>query len=432
MGIITTAPRGTQDVLPDESYKWQIIEDVMRRVAQSYGFSEIRTPVFEHTELFLRSVGDTTDVVQKEMYTFNDKGNRSVTLRPEGTASSARAILEHGIYNNGLPVKVYYFDSCYRYEKPQAGRLREFHQFGIELFGASLATADAEVIALARSIFECLGIEDKLSLQINSIGCESCRKLYQEALVKYFNEHKESLCDTCRERLEKNPLRIFDCKCSRCKNVAENAPIILDYLCDECDSHFEQVKSYLDLANIKYKINSNIVRGLDYYTKTVFEFVYEDNDMQITVCGGGRYDNLISELGGPHMPSLGFGIGMQRILMILNDKASALSQIEKPTCDLYIIGIGEKAKAEAFKLCESVRAGSLNAQCDLTGRSLKAQLKYADKIGAKYSLVIGDNEIENGVANIKNMSDRTTEKISLNENFFDEFSNIYLAKFAGE
>lgn len=432
MGIITTAPRGTQDVLPDESYKWQIIEDAMRRVAQSYGFSEIRTPVFEHTELFLRSVGNTTDVVQKEMYTFNDKGNRSITLRPEGTASSARAILEHGIYNNGLPVKVYYFDSCYRYEKPQAGRLREFHQFGVELFGASLATADAEVIALARSIFECLGIENKLSLQINSIGCEFCRNSYQEALLRYFNEHKEGLCNTCRERLERNPLRIFDCKCSQCKNIAKNAPIILNYLCDECDSHFAQVKSYLDLANIKYKINPNIVRGLDYYTKTVFEFVYEDDYTQITVCGGGRYDNLVSELGGPHMPSLGFGIGMQRILMLLKDKDSALSQIEKPTCDLYIVGIGEKAKAEAFKLCESVRTGSLNAQCDLNGRSLKAQLKYADKIGAKYSLVIGDNEIENGVANIKNMSDRTTKEISLNENFFDEFSNIYLSEFAGK
>lgn len=432
MELITTAPRGTQDVLPEESYKWQIVEDVMRRVAQSYGFSEIRTPVFEHTELFLRSVGDTTDVVQKEMYTFKDKADRSITLRPEGTASVARAVLEHGLYNNGLPIKTYYFDSCYRYEKPQAGRLREFHQFGVETFGAPLAVADAEIIALARSIFECLGLNDKLRLQINSIGCEKCRVAYQNALKAYFDEHKEKLCHTCIDRLDRNPLRIFDCKSPICHEVTEDAPIILDYLCDECKEHFEQVKKYLDTSEIEYEVNANIVRGLDYYTKTVFEFVYRDKDSELTVCGGGRYDNLISELGGVSIPSLGFGVGMERILMILSNKDSVLSKIEKPTCDLYIIGLGEKCESLAFKLCETIREGSLNAQCDLSGRSLKAQLKYADKIGAKYSLIIGEDEISSGFADLKDMSKGDKNRISLGENFFDEFSNIYLTKFAGD
>ena len=430
MEIITTAPRGTQDVLPEESYKWQIVEDVMRRVAQSYGYSEIRTPVFEHTELFLRSVGDTTDVVQKEMYTFKDKGNRSITLRPEGTASVARAILEHGLYNKGLPIKTYYFYSCYRYEKPQAGRLREFNQFGVELFGAPLAIADAEIISLARSVFECLALDDKLSLQINSIGCEKCRQVYQEALKKYFDAHKEELCGTCKDRLDRNPLRIFDCKCENCKKIAANAPVILEYLCDECQSHFDDVKKHLDSIGMEYHVNPNIVRGLDYYTKTVFEFVYNDGENELTVCGGGRYDNLISELGGPATPSLGFGLGMQRILMILNKDGSVLSEIEKPTCDLYIVGLGDKAKSLAFSLCEAVRAGSLNAQCDLSGRSLKAQLKYADKIGAKYSLVIGDSEIESGYAELKNMGDGTLTKISLEDEFFQNFSNVYLERFA--
>lgn len=432
MELITTAPRGTQDVLPEESYKWQIVEDVMRRVAQSYGFSEIRTPVFEHTELFLRSVGDTTDVVQKEMYTFKDKADRSITLRPEGTASVARAVLEHGLYNNGLPIKTYYFDSCYRYEKPQAGRLREFHQFGVETFGAPLAVADAEIIALARSVFECLGLNDKLSLQINSIGCEKCRAAYQNALKEYFVEHKEKLCHTCTDRLDRNPLRIFDCKSPICHEVTENAPVILDYLCDDCKEHFDQVKKYLDTSEIEYEVNANIVRGLDYYTKTVFEFVYKDKDSELTVCGGGRYDNLISELGGVSIPSLGFGIGMERILMILSNKDSVLSKIEKPTCDLYIIGLGEKCESLAFKLCETIREGSLNAQCDLSGRSLKAQLKYADKIGAKYSLIIGEDEISSGFADLKDMSKGDKNRISLGENFFDEFSNIYLTKFAGD
>ena len=427
MALTTKSVRGTQDVLPKDSYKWHLMEDVMRRVAATCGFREIRTPVFENTELFQRSVGETTDVVQKEMYTFTTKGGDSITLRPEGTAGAVRAMLEHGLYNDALPIKAYYFTSCYRYEKPQAGRLREFHQFGAEVFGASAPAADAEIISFAKSVFDNLQVEN-LSLEINSIGCPECRKKYHAALKAYFEQYKDDLCETCLTRLEKNPMRILDCKSPVCSKIAAGAPIMLDYLCDDCKAHFEGVKACLDAIGIAFTINPKIVRGLDYYTRTVFEFVSGDIGAQSTVCGGGRYDGLVTEMGGPAMPSLGFAIGMERLLMILEaQKDSALSYYREDNCDLYIAGLGTAAQLAAFRLAQQVRTTSLNAECDLAGRSLKAQMKYADKIGAKFSMVLGDSELENKIAKVKNMRSGEQTPINLDDDFYSSFMNIYIA-----
>lgn len=423
MDLITKSVKGTQDVLPKESYKWQFIEKIMREEAQAHSFKEIRTPVFEHTELFQRSVGDTTDVVQKEMYTFNTKGEDSITLRPEGTAGSARAILEHGVYNDGYPIKAYYFTSCYRYEKPQKGRLREFHQFGMEVYGAASYFADAEVICAADSIFKRLGVKG-LNLEINSIGCPNCRANYHKALKEYFAEHTSELCETCLSRLEKNPMRILDCKSPICSKIAEKAPTVLDYICDDCREHFEGVKKCLDSVGIEYTVNPTIVRGLDYYTRTVFEFVSSSIGAQGTVCGGGRYDGLIEELGGQHTPSLGYAIGIERLLLLL--EAQSIEIPAAPTCDIYIAGLGEKAQLKSFELVKTVRSSSLSAECDIVGRSLKAQMKYADKIGAKFSIVLGDSEIESGKAQLKNMETGEKAEISLGENFFSDFYNIYI------
>ena len=423
MALITKKLRGTEDVLPAESYRWQFLEDIMREQARVYGFSEIRTPVFENTQLFMRGVGETTDVVQKEMYTFETKGGESVTLRPEGTAGAARALLEHGVYNDGLPVKASYFVSCYRYEKPQAGRLREFHQFGLEVYGTQKPTADAELICAAASIFERLGIDD-LSLEINSIGCPTCRAKYHAALKEYFAANETELCDTCKGRLERNPMRILDCKSKVCSGIAKDAPVILDYLCDECEEHFKGVKACLDSAGVEYTVNPRIVRGLDYYTKTVFEFVSTSIGAQSTVCGGGRYDGLIEELGGQPLPSLGFALGMERLLLLLDSKGI---EIPKPEpCALYVAALGNSAEAKAFSLVKNLRDASLHAQYDIVGRGLKAQMKYANKIGAQYSLVIGDNEIENSKANLKNMATGEQVEISLGDDFVSQFTAIYL------
>ncbi len=424
MDLITKSVKGTQDVLPKESYKWQFIEGIMRQEAQAHSFKEIRTPVFEHTELFQRSVGDTTDVVQKEMYTFNTKGEDSITLRPEGTAGSARAILEHGVYNDGYPIKAYYFTSCYRYEKPQKGRLREFHQFGMEVYGAASCFADAEVICAADSIFKRLGVKG-LRLELNSIGCPTCRASYHKALKTYFEGYKDKLCDTCLSRLEKNPMRILDCKSPICSEIAAGAPTVLEYICDDCRDHFEGVKKCLDAVGIVYTVNPKIVRGLDYYTRTVFEFVATSIGAQGTVCGGGRYDGLIEELGGQHTPSLGYAIGIERLLLLLESQGVKIP--DAPTCDLYIAGLGEAAQLKSFGLVKQIRASTLSAECDIVGRSLKAQMKYADKIGAKFSIVIGDSELESDKAQLKNM--RTGEKIeiSLGDSFFNEFYNVYIA-----
>lgn len=410
MALITKAPRGTQDILPRNSYRWQVVENILMETAAHYGFKEIRTPVFEHTELFQRSVGETTDVVQKEMYTFEDKGGRSITLRPEGTAGAARAMLENALYNEGLPVKVYYRDSCYRYEKPQAGRLREFHQFGVEVFGTPSPAADAEIICIAHAIFERLDVKN-IELELNSIGCPSCRAEYHKALRAYFEQYKDQLCETCLGRLERNPMRILDCKSPVCSQIAAGAPVMLDYICEDCKNHFENVKRYLDAAEISYSINPTIVRGLDYYTRTVFEFVSHEIGAQGTVCGGGRYDGLVKEMGGQDMPSLGFGMGMERLLLLLENQGVELP--EQEPCDVYIAGIGDAAQVEAFRLVQEIRDEGFSAECDVAGRSLKAQMKYADKIGAKFSMVLGDNELETGRANLKNMANGEQQEVEL-------------------
>lgn len=422
MSLITKRVYGAEDVLPKDSYKWQLIEDIMRSEAAAYGFKEIRTPVFEHTELFQRGVGDTTDVVQKEMYTFNTKGGTSLSLRPEGTSGAARAVLEHAVYNDGLPIKTYYFDSCYRYEKKQANRYREFHQFGVELYGASSPAADAEIISLATTLFDRLGVTD-LQLELNSIGCPVCRAEYHKALKKYFESYKDKLCDTCLSRLEKNPMRILDCKSPVCSEIAKDAPVVLDYLCDDCKNHFQQVKAYLDAAEIPYIVNPKIVRGLDYYTKTVFEFVTTRLGAQGTVCGGGRYDGLIEELGGQHTPSLGFGLGMERLLALMEEQGIEIPL--PPSCDIYIAGLGEEAQKKAFTLVKEVRETSLIAECDIVGRSLRAQMKYADKIGAKFSMVIGENEINENKAILKNMETGEKTEVPLDEQFINAFFHHY-------
>lgn len=408
--MIIKAPRGTADILPDSINQWKYVEKITQETAETFGYSEIRTPVFEHTELFERGVGDTTDVVQKEMYTFNDKGDRSITLRPEGTASVARAYLEHSFFALPLPVKLFYSITCYRYEKPQAGRLREFHQFGVEAYGSPEPAVDAEVIALASTIFKNLGING-LSLNINSIGCPECRKKYNEALVSYLSSHSDSLCETCNIRLNKNPMRVLDCKSHVCKGVAEKAPYIIDYICDDCRSHFDKTKTHLDKMGIAYEIDPTIVRGLDYYTKTVFEFVSADIGAQGTVCGGGRYDNLIGLLGGSPTPGIGFALGMERILLVMNAQGISFPTIKKP--QIYIASIGQAETATA--LCHSLRLKGIYAECDLLGRSLKAQMKNADRIGAAFTVVLGDDEVISGIARLKNMADGTVSEININD-----------------
>jgi len=422
MALITKAIKGTKDVLPKDVHKNQYIEATALDVASKFGYKEIRTPVFEHTELFQRGVGDTTDVVQKEMYTFDDKGGRSITLRPEGTAGAVRSFLENGLCNEALPQKVCYLTSCYRYEKPQAGRLREFHQFGVECFGTASPLADAEIIALAKSIFDTLGVRD-LSLEINSIGCPKCRAKYHKALKEYFASRKDELCDTCKGRLDRNPMRILDCKSPICHEIAQGAPVVIDYLCDECKEHFEKVQKYLDAQNIEYKINPQIVRGLDYYTKTVFEFVSNSIGAQGTVCGGGRYDGLVEELGGQHTASLGFAMGLERLMLLMEAQGCEFPQAEKP--DLFIVALGEKATLKALEIAKDMREEGFSALLDLNQRSVRAQMKYADKLGAKFNVVIGDNEVENKIAKLKNMQTGEETEINL-DTFVSGFYNISL------
>ena len=412
MALITQAPRGTQDVLPGTSYKWQYVEQTALSIARDFGFQEIRTPVFEHTNLFQRSVGETTDVVQKEMYTFEDKGGRSITLRPEGTAGAARAVLEHGLLAGALPVKVSYLTSCYRYEKSQKGRYREFHQFGVECFGASAPQADAEVISLAMLIIKTLGLNN-VALHINSIGCPQCRARYHEALKAFFTDHVDELCGTCLSRLERNPMRILDCKSPVCHEIAAKAPVMLEYLCEDCQQHFDAVKGCLDAAGIKYVIDTHIVRGLDYYTRTVFELVSHQG---LVVAGGGRYDGLVSELGGAAQPGLGFGMGIERLLMTMEEQGVRFP--DAPTCDLYFVSMGAAAAQKCFALATAMREGGAAVECDIVGRSLKAQMKYADKLGARYTVVVGDNELETGRAQLKDMTTGAVEEVPLDEGLY--------------
>lgn len=409
-------PKGTKDVLPADSYKWQYVEGVARETARLFNLKEIRTPVFEHTEVFLRGVGDTTDIVTKEMYTFRDKGDRSITLKPEGTAGVARSFIENGLAGGVLPAKMYYIIPAFRYERPQAGRLREFHQFGVEIFGAEGADTDAEVIALADSLLKNLGL--RVKLHINSIGCPACRAAYNKALREYFSPHLEALCYDCKTRFEKNPLRLLDCKEEGCRKINAAAPTILEYLCLECAAHFEALKTYLSLAGIAYEIDPRIVRGLDYYTRTVFEFVSDDIGAQGTVCGGGRYDGLIAELGGAPAPAVGFAAGIERLLLVMEATGVEIPRPEGPTA--YLAGLDDACREKAFGLCVKLRAAGIAAETDHMKRSVKAQFKYADKLGAKYVAVIGGNELESGAMNVKRMATSESETVTF-ENAVEYF-----------
>ena len=403
------APKGTRDVTPAESYRWQYVEELIRKTTAKYGFKEIRTPVIEHTELFLRSVGDTTDVVQKEMYTFNDKGGRSITLKPEGTAGTVRMFVEHGLFAEAMPMKVYYLNCpVFRYERPQAGRLREHHQFGVECFGAPEPSADAEVISMAWDIFTAMGARD-LTVKLNSIGCPKCRDRYQAALKAYLVEHKDALCEDCQVRLEKNPLRVLDCKVESCKKINANAPHTMDYVCDECRSHMDKLRGYLDAIGIPYEMDPMLVRGLDYYTRTVFEIVSGAAGAQGTLCGGGRYDGLVKQIGGPECAAVGFGLGIERLLLYLDQLGVEVPKPE-PT-DVLIFGMGDAERLKAFELVNGLRKLGFSADTDHVGRSVKANFKYAGKTEAKHVLVIGENELKAGKGNIKRMD--TGEQIEV-------------------
>ena len=409
--MIINIPKGTKDILPSESYKWQWLEKRIRDTAAQYGFKEIRTPMFEHTELFARGIGDTTDVVQKEMYTC-EIAERSLTLKPEGTAGVVRSYIENKMYADPQPGKYYYIIPCFRYEKMQKGRQRQFHQFGIEIFGTENMMADAEVIALAWNFLTGLGITG-LKLHINSIGCPKCRGEYRKALQDFLRPHYDELSETSKGRFEKNPMRILDSKDPDDKKFSEGAPRMIDYLCDECRNAFEELKTDLDALGIPYEVDPNIVRGLDYYTKTAFEFISDDLGAQSTVCGGGRYDHLVEEVGGPYTPGVGFGMGLERLLLILEAKGI---EIPKPSdCDVFIATLGDRAKLEGLKLADSLRAKGSRVLTDVMGRGLKAQLKYADRSGAGYTVVIGDDELDKGVVTLRDMKNSTQKEIRIDE-----------------
>ena len=406
------ALKGTHDILPEEVYKWDYMEGVIRDVCARYGYKEIRTPIIEATELFQRGIGDTTDVVTKEMYTFTDRGNRSVTLRPENTASAVRAYLEHKMYGDQQVHKTFYIGSMFRYDRPQAGRYREFHQFGLEVLGASSPLADAEVIAMACEIFHRLGLKD-LDLHLNSIGDKNCRPAYRQKLIEFFEGKKDQLCDDCRERLYKNPLRILDCKEEGCKKASIGAPEITDYLCDDCHKKFEAVKHYLDGLGISYTVDPRLVRGLDYYTNTAFEIQYPPLGAQSAVCGGGRYDGLVEEIGGPSTPGIGFAIGLERLLLAL--EMQNLISAPKAQKRVYIAALGKDAVAEGFKIQEELRGLGVLTDMDLQGRSLKGQMKQAGKLDSQFTVIIGSNELEKGAAAVKNMADGTQKDIPFAE-----------------
>ena len=407
------------DIMAPDIYIWNKIENTVRFAAQKAGFDEIRTPTFEELGLFARGVGDTTDVVQKEMYTFADKEDKIFALRPEGTASVVRALIENGKCSDPMPLKLFYIINCFRYEKPQAGRSREFFQFGTEMFGAAGAAADFTVISLANNIINGLGIKN-VGLHINSIGCPNCRPKYREALIDYLTKNEASLCDTCKTRLKMNPLRVLDCKNESCSKVASGAPKTIDHLCTECEAHFNELKTYLDACGIKYTVDPHIVRGLDYYTRTVFEFISDSIGAQGTICGGGRYDGLMEQLGGPSLPGIGFGMGITRLILAMQQSGVEFPEKDKP--ELYIASMGKAAEARALAITDSLRKSGIYAECDIISRSLKAQMKYADKIGAKRVLIIGDSEIESGKAQLRSMTDGSQQEVGI-----DNVAGIILA-----
>lgn len=427
MALNIKRPNGVQDITPKNIHKWHTVEKIAKENAENFGFKEIRIPTFENTNLFLRSVGETTDVVQKEMYTVMAKETK-YTLRPEGTAGTIRAMLENGLLNDAMPQKVFYILSCFRHERTQAGRFREFHQFGVEMAGTQLPSADAEIISLADTILRHLGLKN-IQLYINSIGCPKCRAEYHKALKEFFETKKENLCGTCLSRLEKNPMRILDCKSEICSDIAKDAPVILDYLCDECREHFETLQKYLKAMNIDFKINPKIVRGLDYYTKTVFEFVSSDIGSQSTVCGGGRYDGLIEQLGGKPTPALGFAMGLERIIMVMENQNCDF--LQPRTCDLYIAPMDAQSVEKAMEITSKLREYGYWVEYDVVGRTLKSQMKYADKINASFTLVLGENELLSNKAKVKNMKTGEQLELNLDEKFADRFDAICVDNMLG-
>ena len=411
--MLTTRPRGTNDFLPGESEKWQYIEQLCRQVCAEYGYKEIRLPIFEHTEVYLRSVGETSDIVEKEMYSFEDKGLTHVTLRPEGTAGTVRAFLENRLYADPQPTKLYYMGPMFRYDKPQAGRYRQFNQFGIEVFGADHATIDAEVITLAVEIFKRLGLTG-LSVKINTVGCADCRPKHMEELKTYFRQHEDNLCETCRDRLERNPLRILDCKEDGCKAVAKGAPTTIEAACDNCSTHFNQLLGYLDAVGISYEIDTNLVRGLDYYVRTAFEVVINSvGSAQNALCGGGRYNGMVEQFGGDDMPGIGYAMGMERLLLTLKEQGIELPVGNHP--DVYIAPLGDAAQKEAFVLTQALRSRNIYTEKDYLGKSLKAQMKAADRFQVKYCVIIGDSELEKGIAVVREMATGEQHEVLLSQ-----------------
>ena len=406
-------PRGTNDFLPADTAKWQELEALLRSMCAEYGFGEIRTPLFEETELFQRGVGETTDIVQKEMYTFSDHGGRSLTLRPENTASACRAYLENKLYGQVQPIKLYYMGPMFRYEKPQSGRFRQFHQFGIEIFGSPSPAADAEIIAFAWDLYQNrLGLKN-LQLQLNSVGCPTCRAAYRKALQDYFRPRFNELCETCQSRFERNPMRILDCKSAEDQAIAKDAPLITDFLCDDCRSHFEQVRAMLDAADIPYNIDPRLVRGLDYYTKTAFEIQVATIGAQSAVCGGGRYDGLIQEIGGESTPGVGFALGMERVFSALAAQGSDIETENE--LDVYIIVAGVSAAAPAFRLADQLRRAGISCEMDYADKSFKAQLKAANRLQAAWAVIIGEDEVASGAATVKNMTEGSQESVPLDQ-----------------
>ncbi len=410
--MLTNAPRGTKDILPDTVGDWNYVEGEIRELCRRFGYSEIRTPIFEHTELFQRGIGEGTDVVDKEMYTFTDRGERSITLRPENTASAVRAYLQNKLYAQSNLVKLFYIGSMFRYDRPQAGRMREFHQFGVEALGEANPAVDAEVILLAMNLLEGLGLKD-LELSINSVGCPKCRSKYRTMLQDFFRDKLEDLCEDCRSRFERSPLRILDCKKDSDKPYMADAPKITDCLCEECAEHFAKLKELLTSAGISFTHDPRLVRGLDYYTKTAFEIKYPPLGAQSAVAGGGRYDGLIEEMGGNPTPAVGFATGLERLLLAL--ESQNLLPEKNRSVDAYVVALGETAQAEGFKLLNSLRQQGLSAAMDFAGRSMKAQMKQANKLGAKYSVILGEDEIAEGVVMLRSMEDSSQAKVPMNQ-----------------
>ncbi len=410
--MLTSRPRGTNDILPGETEKWQYIEKVFHDVCRRYGYKELRTPVFEHTELFERGVGDTTDIVEKEMYTFNDRGGRSVTLRPEGTASTARAYLEGKLFAIPQPVKMYYIGPMFRYDRPQAGRYRQFHQVGAEAFGAESPAIDVEVIALIMDYFRELGLVE-LELMLNSVGCPKCRKILRDRLQDYFRDHLGSLCADCRNRFDRNPLRILDCKETKCGEISVHAPTLFDSLCERCADHFKIVRDGLDALGIRYTLNPSLVRGLDYYTNTAFEVVVHGIGAQSSIGGGGRYDGLVELIGKRDIPGIGFAIGVERVLLIMEKQGIEFPADRGP--DVYVATIGDETETFAIKLANDLRRAGLSAEKDVMGRSLRAQMKYASKKDVRYTIIVGDEELSRGQVIVRCMATGKQEDVRVGD-----------------